>query len=108
MRGSKFELKFDNQGKPINEDEIRQILRRDCANESANNVISMITAAPNSKSVAMATNSMNMFTHGSHLITDMQSHSNMSHQISKDQIATNYKSFDKFMPQTDKTKKTFS
>jgi hypothetical protein len=28
MRGSKYELKFDYQGKPINEDEIRQVLRR--------------------------------------------------------------------------------
>lgn len=29
MRGSKYELKFDYQGKPINEEEIRQVLRKD-------------------------------------------------------------------------------
>ena len=28
MRGSKYELKFDYQGKPINEEGIRQVLRR--------------------------------------------------------------------------------
>jgi hypothetical protein len=28
MRGSKYELKFDYQGKPINEDEIREVLKR--------------------------------------------------------------------------------
>jgi len=28
MRGSKYELKFDYQGKPINEDEIRQVLKK--------------------------------------------------------------------------------
>ena len=29
MRGSKYELKFDYQGKPINEDEIKQVLKKD-------------------------------------------------------------------------------
>jgi len=28
MRGSKYELKFDYQGKPVNEDEIRQVLKK--------------------------------------------------------------------------------
>lgn len=28
MRGSKYELKFDYQGKPINEDEIREVLKK--------------------------------------------------------------------------------
>ena len=29
MRGSKYELKFDYKGQSINEDEIRQILKKD-------------------------------------------------------------------------------
>jgi len=29
MRGSKYELKFDYQGKPINEDEIREVLKKE-------------------------------------------------------------------------------
>jgi len=28
MRGSKYELKFDYQGKPVNEDEIRLVLKK--------------------------------------------------------------------------------
>mmetsp|Transcript_5688 Transcript_5688/g.9770 ORF Transcript_5688/g.9770 Transcript_5688/m.9770 type:complete len:172 (+) Transcript_5688:467-982(+) len=36
MRGSKYELKFDYQGKPINEEEIKQVLKRDF-NDSSNN-----------------------------------------------------------------------
>lgn len=28
MRGSKFELQFDYSGKPINEEEIRKVLRK--------------------------------------------------------------------------------
>lgn len=28
MRGSKYELKFDYQGKPVNEDEIRMVLKK--------------------------------------------------------------------------------
>jgi hypothetical protein len=29
MRGSKFELKFDYKGQPINEEEIRSVLKKD-------------------------------------------------------------------------------
>ncbi len=29
MRGSKYELKFDYKGQPVNEDEIRHILKKD-------------------------------------------------------------------------------
>jgi hypothetical protein len=29
MRGSKYELKFDYKGQPINEDEIRKVLKKD-------------------------------------------------------------------------------
>lgn len=29
MRGSKYELKFDYAGKPVNEEEIRKVLRKD-------------------------------------------------------------------------------
>jgi len=28
MRGSKYELKFDYAGKPVNEEEIRKVLRK--------------------------------------------------------------------------------
>jgi hypothetical protein len=28
MRGSKYELKFDYKGQPINEEEIRQVLKK--------------------------------------------------------------------------------
>lgn len=31
MRGSKYELKFDYQGKPVNEDEIREVLKKGVA-----------------------------------------------------------------------------
>lgn len=34
MRGSKYELKFDYQGKPVNEDEIRQVLKKGSADGS--------------------------------------------------------------------------
>lgn len=29
MRGSKYELKFDYAGKPVNEEEIRKVLRKE-------------------------------------------------------------------------------
>lgn len=29
MRGSKYELKFDFKGQPVNEEEIRQVLKKD-------------------------------------------------------------------------------
>jgi len=29
MRGSKYELKFDFKGQPVNEDEIKYVLRKD-------------------------------------------------------------------------------
>ena len=81
MRGSKYELKFDYQGKPINEDEIRQVLRRGAgAGESTNNAISVIAAASNANPIATGTTSMNVITQGSHQVdNDMQSNSNMSH-----------------------------
>lgn len=34
MRGSKYELKFDYQGKPINEDEIREVLKKESSDGS--------------------------------------------------------------------------
>lgn len=30
MRGSKYELKFDFAGKPVNEEEIRKVLSKEC------------------------------------------------------------------------------
>ena len=63
MRGSKYELKFDYQGKPINEDEIRQVLRRGQPNsgETAGS-ISVIAAASNAVSnpVGQGSASMNI------------------------------------------------
>lgn len=48
MRGSKYELKFDYQGKPINEDEIRQVLRRGQPGTGETvGAISVIAAASN-------------------------------------------------------------
>lgn len=38
MRGSKYELKFDFQGNPINEDEIRLVLKK-APNEGSHKVI---------------------------------------------------------------------
>jgi hypothetical protein len=35
MRGSRYELKFDFAGKPINEDEIRKVLIKDCEEQMA-------------------------------------------------------------------------
>lgn len=29
MRGSKYELKFDYKGQPVNEDEIKHVLKKD-------------------------------------------------------------------------------
>lgn len=60
MRGSKYELKFDYQGKPVNEDEIRQVLKKGQSNESANNAISVIAAASNANPIGAGTTSMNM------------------------------------------------
>ena len=44
MRGSKYELKFDYQGKPINEDEIRQVLKKDAADTLLNGLGSAVDA----------------------------------------------------------------
>ena len=62
MRGSKYELKFDYQGKPINEDEIRQVLKKGQAAESANNAISVIAAASNANPIATGAGSLNVVT----------------------------------------------
>ena len=34
MRGSKYELKFDYQGKPVNEEDIRKVLKKPYDNSS--------------------------------------------------------------------------
>jgi hypothetical protein len=70
MRGSKYELKFDYQGKPVNEDDIREVLKKGVSDPSGQVMIGLGptagTAAP---------------THDN----DMQNQSsNMSHQMSKD------------------------
>ena len=36
MRGSKYELKFDFKGQPVNEEELRQFLKK--SKKSANNI----------------------------------------------------------------------
>lgn len=85
MRGSKYELKFDYQGKPINEDEIRQVLRRGQPGpgETVGNVIAAASNA--AVNTAAGSASMNIISQGSHQVdNDMQSNSNMSHQMSKD------------------------
>ena len=78
MRGSKYELKFDYQGKPVNEDEIRQVLKKGQAADSANNAISVIAAASNANPIG--TTSLNVISQASNQVdNDMQSNSNMSH-----------------------------
>ena len=39
MRGSKYELKFDYQGKPVNEDEIRLVLKKGTTGETTGQVL---------------------------------------------------------------------
>jgi hypothetical protein len=43
MRGSKYELKFDYQGKPINEDEIREVLKKE-SNDGSGQVITGLSS----------------------------------------------------------------
>jgi len=70
MRGSKYELKFDYQGKPTNENEIREVLKKGVANPS------LIGLGPTAG------------TDVPQVDNDMQNQSsNMSHQMSKDQIS---------------------
>ena len=38
MRGSKYELKFDFKGQAVNEEEIRQILKKDKKSGIPNNI----------------------------------------------------------------------
>jgi len=45
MRGSKYELKFDYQGKPVNEDEIRLVLKKGAADGSGQVLTGLGTAA---------------------------------------------------------------
>lgn len=71
MRGSKYELKFDYAGKPVNEDEIREVLKKGVADTSGQVLIGLGPTA--------GTDAQDM---------DMQNQSsNMSHQMSKDQIS---------------------
>lgn len=44
MRGSKYELKFDYQGKPVNEDEIREVLRKGVSDGSGQVLIGLGTS----------------------------------------------------------------
>ena len=46
MRGSKYELRFDYQGKPINEDEIREVLKKGNNDISEQVLTGLATAAP--------------------------------------------------------------
>jgi hypothetical protein len=41
MRGSKYELKFDYQGKPVNEEEIREVLKRGVSDPNAQLLIGL-------------------------------------------------------------------
>ena len=80
---------------------MRQILRGGKgAGDSANQAISMIEAASNPQHNAGGSTSMNAMTPqlSNQMDHDMQSNSNVSHQLSKDQI----------MHPTDNKKKTFS
>jgi hypothetical protein len=44
MRGSKYELKFDFQGKPVNDDEIRHVLKKG-ANDGSGQVLTGLGTA---------------------------------------------------------------
>ena len=41
MRGSKYELKFDYQGKPVNEDDIREVLKKGVSDPSGQVMIGL-------------------------------------------------------------------
>lgn len=71
MRGSKYELKFDYQGKPVNEDEIREVLKKGIANPSQL-LIGLGPTAGTEQSAAAENNEA------------YNQSSNMSHQLSKD------------------------
>ena len=83
MRGSKYELKFDFQGKPVNDDEIRHVLKKG-ANDGSGQVLTGLGTA-----TAGGNASMNFISQVSNQMdNDMQnqSNSNMSHHMSKDHI----------------------
>jgi hypothetical protein len=46
MRGSKYELKFDYQGKPVNEEDIRKVLKKPYDNSSGDRVLTGLGAGP--------------------------------------------------------------
>lgn len=82
MRGSKYELKFDYQGKPTNEDEIRDVLNKGKADPSGQVLIGL---GPTTGTEQQHDPSM---LQQQQMDNDMQNQSsNMSHQMSKDQIS---------------------
>lgn len=83
MRGSKYELKFDYQGKPVNEDEIRQVLRRGVSDTGQQQVLTGLSGGlgqvNNGASAAnLPNNTADNEMHAG------QSNSNISHSQSKD------------------------
>ena len=91
MRGSKYELKFDYQGKPVNEDDIREVLKKGVSDPSGQ---VMIGLGPTAGTSAPQHDN------------DMQNQSsNMSHQMSKDQIGQVQNPHKNLNPTTFKGKK---
>jgi hypothetical protein len=74
MRGSKYELKFDYQGKPVNEEEIRDVLSKGSSDPS-NKVL--IGLGPTSNLDVQAPDDE----------MKQSLNANISHQMSKDQIS---------------------
>ena len=58
MRGSKYELKFDYQGKPVNEDEIREVLKKGVTELSGQVLIGLGTSGQNVSTGAQIDNDM--------------------------------------------------
>ena len=58
MRGSKYELKFDYQGKPVNEDEIREVLKKGVTELSGQVLIGLGTSGQNVCTGAQIDNDM--------------------------------------------------
>lgn len=71
MRGSKYELKFDYQGKPVNEDEIRRVLKKGASDTSGQVLTGLGTAGPDGQNGNMQSNGN-------------QGNTNMSHPMVKD------------------------
>ena len=55
MRGSKYELKFDYQGKPVNEEDIRKVLKKPYDN-SSDRVLTGLGARPSQSEMSKEMN----------------------------------------------------